>query len=628
MTAPCPVARLRDAFVLAVLIVALLAAATPATAQSCLDEVGHWSPGPSYAVAVSGNRLYYGEGADLVIADITSPGAPVEIGRVAVGDPVWSLAVHGSRVVVTDWWDSVYLVDVANPAAPTVLGHYGDPDGQIYGATLTATHAFVAVRSLGVRVVSLANPSAPQAVALLTIPGVEFMFDLQVAGSRLYVAADTLGLRIIDIANPLAPVALGSFTGSSDVTAVVVSGNLAYVAAGSDGSFVVDVANPAAPQALGHAPGSGYDRRVHLQGQHLYVASQVVGGGVRVIDVAVPTQPVQVATHSVHNAMAIAGSGNWLYVPGRLHIAVVDVALPTSPVAGTPIATASTSLEVAWMGNRLLVAGGNAGLVVLDAGGGALVERARVGVGGYASRVAVLGSHAYVVDGFFLRVVDVSDPDAPQQVHAIEANTATWYDAVVAGQRLYLANGIAGLKVYDLADPAQPQLLATWQPASGAVTRIAVRGTLGLAVGGTQAWTLNLAAALPAQQASIALANVALGVDLASDIGYIATGTDGLQTYALSNPTAPQLLDTFNPWPITAHSVRVDGDRAWIAADRWYGLIELDVSDPADLVQAGAVDTSGDARGVAYGGARVALADFDAGVRVFTCAVIFADGFE
>lgn len=82
------------------------------------------------------------------------------------------------------------------------------------------------------------------------------------------------------------------------------------------------------------------------------------------------------------------------------------------------------------------------------------------------------------------------------------------------------------------------------------------------------------------------------------------------------------------PFPLMAHDVRMRGDRAWVAGDTWWGLIELDISDPADLVATGSVDSSGSGRALAVDAARVLLADWDAGVRVFGCNAIFADGFQ
>jgi hypothetical protein len=612
----------------------LLLAATAVPAQECLDDRGHWTPGPSLALATANGRLYHGEGADLVISDLANPAAPVELGRVAIGDPVWSVAVAGSLVAVTDWWDSLYLVDVGNPAAPVVLSHVQAQFGRPYAAAIAGGHLYLASRGFGVEVLAIGDPAAPVPVGSLAIAGLDFVFDLRVVGNRLYVAADQQGLRIVDIGNPATPVALGAFTGSTDVNSVLVEGNLAYVAAGGEGIYVLDVGNPVAPMQLGQLAVAAYVRRLHKTGSHLFVATS--GNGTRVIDVGNPALPIQVAQLS-ESAIDVAGSGSFVMTAepgtggaegGRLR--VLDASLPASPVAVDTIATAHYSYDVALAGTLALVANAATGLAVLDLSGpGAPVERARLDTPGAAQNVIARDGHAYVGDASAVHVVSLANPDQPVITATLPFPGFLVYDLAFAGDRLLVANGFSGLLVYDLADPAQPVAAGSFVPAGAPVTRVATDGTLALAAGGPNAWTLDLAGTgAPVQLAQFSLPGTALGVDLAGGIGLVAAATQGVLSFDLANPTAPVPLDQFAPFPLMAHDVRMRGDRAWVAGDTWWGLIELDISDPANLVATGSVDSSGSGRAVAADAARVLLADWDAGVRVFGCNAIFANGFQ
>lgn len=616
------------------LLFALLLAATAAYGQACLDDQGHWTPGPSLALTVAGDRLYHGEGADLVVSGLANPAAPVELGRVAIGDPVWSIATGGSLVAVTDWWDSLYLVDAGNPAAPVVVGHYQSQVGAPYAAAIAGPHLYLAVRGHGIEVLDISNPAAPVLIGGLVVPGVNFVFDLHLVGTRLFLSADQHGLRIIDVGNPAAPVALGAFTGSTDVTAVRVEGNLAYVAAGGEGIYVLDVGNPAAPVQLGQLALGAYVRRLHKTGSHLFVGTS--GNGTRVIDVGNPALPVQVAVLP-ESAIDVAGSGSFVMTAepgtggaegGRLR--VLDATLPAAPLQVATIATAHYSYEVALAGDLALVANAATGLVVLDLSGpGAPVERARLDTPGAAQNVVVRNGYAYVGDASAVLVVSLADPDQPVVTATIPLPNFLVYELAFAGNRLLVANGFAGLLVFDLANPAQPVAAGSFVPAAGPVTRIATDGVLGLAAGGPNAWTLDLAGAgVPVQLAHFTLPATALGVDLAGGIGLVAAAHGGVLSFNLANPTAPVALDQFVPFPLFAHDVRMRGNRAWVAGDTWWGVIELDISDPADLVATGNVDSSGSGRAIDVDGARMLLADWDAGVRVFGCNAIFANGFE
>jgi len=77
----------------------------------------------------------------------------------------------------------------------------------------------------------------------------------------------------------------------------------------------------------------------------------------------------------------------------------------------------------------------------------------------YAYGVAISGSHAYVADGVAgLQVIDITDPASPQLVGGVD----TPYDAAgvaISGSHAYVADVEAGLQVIDITDPASPQLV-------------------------------------------------------------------------------------------------------------------------------------------------------------------------
>ena len=71
------------------------------------------------------------------------------------------------------------------------------------------------------------------------------------AGSYAYVAYAGDGLRVISIANPSAPVAVGSVETPDWAVGVAVVGGYAYVADFNFGLRVISIANPAMPSEVG-----------------------------------------------------------------------------------------------------------------------------------------------------------------------------------------------------------------------------------------------------------------------------------------------------------------------------------------------------------------------------------------
>ena len=89
------VARKGGALIPALVLAALGIAAEPALAQGCLESTASWSSGPSAAILVQDGMAFYGVGATLVIADLSSAGRAVTRGSAQVGGAVRAVAVDG-----------------------------------------------------------------------------------------------------------------------------------------------------------------------------------------------------------------------------------------------------------------------------------------------------------------------------------------------------------------------------------------------------------------------------------------------------------------------------------------------------------------------------------------------------
>ena len=106
----------------------------------------------------------------------------------------------------------------------------------------------------------------------------------------------------------------------------------------------------------------------------------------------------------------------------------------------------------------------------------------------------------------------------------------------------------------------------------------------------------------------------ALSVAVAGSHAYVAGGVAGLQVFNISDPANPVRvggLDTSG----YAQGVAVAGSYAYVA-DGDAGLQVINVSDPTNCVWAGRFDTSGYAVGVAVAGSYAYVADGGEGLQV------------
>lgn len=114
----------------------------------------------------------------------------------------------------------------------------------------------------------------PERVASLQIGGP--VLGVALEGDRAYLACDSLGLRIVDIANPAAPEILGGVAWSFPAVRLAVLGGRAYVTDTGPGLQVIDASDPTTPRLLGRtsSPVAG---PIAVCSGRAYVAGGAVG---------------------------------------------------------------------------------------------------------------------------------------------------------------------------------------------------------------------------------------------------------------------------------------------------------------------------------------------------------------
>jgi hypothetical protein len=232
-------------------------------------------------------------------------------------------------------------------------------------------------------------------------------------------------------------------------------------------------------------------------------------------------------------------------------------------------------LKVAVAGNRLFMAGGQAGLRILDEPTSAgLVELGGLNPTSLASDIAIAGQHAYLADGpLGLRVYDLGDPDRPREI-AHYQTIGTAIGVCLNGSRAYVSAEMAGLEVLDIQDPAQPRHLATLDT-SGSVQ----------------------------------------GVSILGDYALVADGTGGLLVVRISDPAHPVIYSQ-SKTPGYASSVVGVVNRAYVCdMSGTLGLWAINVGNPAFPAAEGQLASLSAAAQVAYDGRHLGLAETDGGFR-------------
>jgi len=402
------------------------------------------------------------------------------------------------------------VLDVSDPAAPTLVGGIDTPSVAALGLTVVGFHAYVADGSSGLEVIDVSDPSQPVIVGNAYTP--DAAWAAAVMGSYAYVASGYRGVHVVDISDPASPVIVGRVYTPDHAVGVVVEGIHAYVADEHSGIQIFDVSTPFSSPLVSHFQIDGSASNIALQSSHAYVAA--FPWGLRVVDFADPTQP------------KVVGS-----VPSPPRLRAVDVA-----VTGSLACVATTPSREDETGIIQVVDISNPGMPQVVG---------EVGTYGYAFEVETDGHFAYVADGWGLVVIDLSDADFPiVESQGIGARCVT-----VAGQRLYVIGPYVGHSpffIYDISSPPSFVYLGTVD-VPGLAHSVAIDGSYAYVAcdnAGLAIVDVSEPSA-PRVVRQIATRDRAGGVAVSGGTAYVADGWSGLQVIDVVNPSSAAVVGEY-----------------------------------------------------------------------------------
>jgi hypothetical protein len=201
-----------------------------ASGLTLLGRYGAWpvggGEGISVNVRVAGDLAYVARYQDgLRIVDVSDPASPTEVGHLATEFPddfeIYNdvklvdgpggerFALMASNLV------GVVVVDVTDPAAPEIVGHFGSTPfpgepKNVHTLFVDGGKAYIAIRDYGLEIFDLADPRAPVRLGRFSPDG--YLHDLYVSGDRAYLNFWELGMAIVDVSDPTQPVEVGWFS--------------------------------------------------------------------------------------------------------------------------------------------------------------------------------------------------------------------------------------------------------------------------------------------------------------------------------------------------------------------------------------------------------------------------------
>ena len=188
----------------------------------------------------------------LVAVDVADPAEPVVLGQLALEGFPQDLVIADDLAYIVNGRDLlvVEIADLASLRLRHALRIDDDPLKGPQGIALGDNTAWLACRGGGIKAVDVSDADAPRIVAAVDVDA--FVRGVGVVDDRLYVAGDTRGLFVFDIATPSQPEQLHHVPATEgSIGRVRVHDDVAHLAAGNLLVANVLLGNPASPQWAG-----------------------------------------------------------------------------------------------------------------------------------------------------------------------------------------------------------------------------------------------------------------------------------------------------------------------------------------------------------------------------------------
>lgn len=562
-----------------------------------------------------------------------------------VGGFAKAVAKYGDNILLGQG-AMLVLLDVSNPALPSKINQIR-LDGVIEAIAVQGDAAYAALGSKGLAVVNLKDFAPLGSAATMETGG--FASDIDSEGNFLCVADGIAGTHVYNIATPLEPVLITTYGTTGEVVAVDISNGLLSVLDESRGIRKIQLA-PAS--VLGTYADLEFGSRIKTIGTTTYAVDTF--GNLSILDASGSITLQSETVTQVGSIKDIEVQNGNAYVIGKTGLEVLNVSVPATPASAGVYSALADPADVVLNGTTAYVADGAAGLAILDITNPSTISL----VGTYSmtsasnavtspdslSDVYVVGNQQNLID------YDLSSAAAPA-VKEIYENLLQAEDVAVKDQYAFVAAGLAGLHVFDLSNPAGAPAVFTTNRfvtavsvngstamvcdsndvyvldisspmalsligslgANGWASDVAVGSTHGyIAEGGRGISILNLSNAQSV--GNYPAAGHAYGIAIEGDILYAACGTAGISILDISNPAEPTLIANCDLPGVIVDVAKV-GDKL-CAADATFGVSILDVSNPAAPTLYAAAATGSPAFHISSAGSRILVADEKGGLAV------------
>ena len=531
-----------------------------------MNFTGNWPFGQSLSVSSSstGDTVFFGSGAGLLIVDASDPYDPVVLSEVRAralidhsyydaSSGLLFLAAYFSGVEI---WD---LNDILNPQRLSRIPLNSYPRGGIFSRD---GFLYIVTVADGLYIADISDPANPDFISHQLISG-SLVWTSSFDGDYAYLSQGSSGMKIVDISDPYNPSIEGVF--SSNVTGLQVIDGICYMLSNDYGMCIFDFTDLQNISEISCIPIEGNPVRLTVTDSFVYIANSTTntGGGINTVDISDPENPVLLSTIDPAETY-ISGSGNVIAASGNSSgFLLLDISNPAEPQYASELNTAWSTVDIAAEGEYAYI--GSNGFRVFDMSNPSYPEQ--VGFDDTQGAIIKVSDTIAVYiprsmgSGNRVNTMDISDPENPEQV-GYYAPPAMTYDLVLKNNYAYVACWWDGFRVVDFSNPESP-----------------------LMVSHDHGW---VSGAVPGEEWCYTQA-----LDIYENYLYVLDwgpfeneDTKGVYIWDISQPDDPVLLNRFDACLSKGYDLKAWGDFVYIS-DKEGGLEIINVADPMSPFTAG-----------------------------------------
>lgn len=524
----------------------------PALEDAFIGEVP--VPATIADIVVEGRIAYVVDSQGLTIVDCADqdPDNWRIRGVLQIGTTAYQLAKVGQYVYVAAGQGGIQIVDCSNVDTPYVAGTISNGTGFEYYAIARSGNTLYLGNKGYFEVVDITNRLYPSFYPA-RIQLHNCILDLAVDGTSVYAAVQDAGIARVDCTTLNAP-ALRGLVPSPQARSVTASDGSVLPAEQNpflrclDGSLILN-----RDYLLGSAPTLAQASDIDVSGRYVYVANdegapnKLAGScgagevppevyGMEVFDISDPAQPTRVAHVDLKDVVndfvpvsVVRIAGSYAYLgTGFNGLAIYDIANPKMPEYRFWGNTAPESIA-------------------------------------HTTDIAVTDTLLYFTTIYYCILVDIASPTSPVILSSIDGPC---HGVRAEGSYAYIASGSQGLRVYDVSNPATPQLVGGWYDSQSDARRLCLsNGIVYLmdAVSHNRVAILDVSApATPQLIRTIALPGSAAELTVAGRFAYVANANTGLTVIDIATPASAEIVGTVAT-ENAAMGVCTDSDNLYVA---------------------------------------------------------------